>query len=98
MLALKRSIDAGGPCVLEMPSGTGKTVTLLSLITSYQVASPELGKLVTLKAFSEGPDATLVTSCSNRCIAHVQWERWKRFWKNSVGSLLIATSRYNARP
>jgi Rad3-related DNA helicase len=29
-----------------MPSGTGKTVSLLSLITSYQLAHPEVGKLV----------------------------------------------------
>jgi DNA excision repair protein ERCC-2 len=29
-----------------MPSGTGKTVTLLSLITSYQLAHPEVGKLI----------------------------------------------------
>ena len=29
-----------------MPSGTGKTITLLSLITSYQLAHPEVGKLV----------------------------------------------------
>ena len=29
-----------------MPTGTGKTITLLSLITSYQLAHPECGKLV----------------------------------------------------
>jgi DNA excision repair protein ERCC-2 len=29
-----------GHCVLEMPSGTGKTVSLLSLIVSYQLVSP----------------------------------------------------------
>lgn len=29
-----------------MPTGTGKTITLLSLITSYQLAHPEVGKLV----------------------------------------------------
>jgi hypothetical protein len=29
-----------------MPTGTGKTVTLLSLITSYQLAHPEVGKLI----------------------------------------------------
>ena len=29
-----------------MPTGTGKTITLLSLITSYQLAHPEIGKLV----------------------------------------------------
>lgn len=27
---------AQGHCLLEMPSGTGKTVSLLSLIVSYQ--------------------------------------------------------------
>lgn len=29
-----------------MPTGTGKTVTLLSLVTSYQLAHPEVGKLI----------------------------------------------------
>jgi len=29
-----------------MPTGTGKTVTLLALITSYQLAHPSCGKLV----------------------------------------------------
>jgi len=33
------------PCV-QMPTGTGKTITLLSLVTSYQLAHPEVGKLV----------------------------------------------------
>ncbi|KAL6056392.1 General transcription and DNA repair factor IIH helicase subunit XPD [Balamuthia mandrillaris] len=46
MLSLKRALDAKGPCVLEMPSGTGKTVSLLSLILSYQLAHPDVGKLV----------------------------------------------------
>lgn len=45
-LALKRTLSRGGHCVLEMPTGTGKTVTLLSLILSYQYAHPEVGKLV----------------------------------------------------
>jgi DNA excision repair protein ERCC-2 len=39
MRSLKQSLDAGGHCLLEMPTGTGKTVCLLSLITSYQVRS-----------------------------------------------------------
>lgn len=46
MRALKQSLDAGGHCLLEMPTGTGKTVCLLSLITSYQYANPGCGKLV----------------------------------------------------
>jgi len=29
-----------------MPTGTGKTVTVLSLVTSYQYAHPDCGKLV----------------------------------------------------
>ena len=30
----------------QMPTGTGKTMSLLSLITSYQLAHPEMGKLI----------------------------------------------------
>ncbi|RPB20590.1 DNA repair helicase RAD3 [Terfezia boudieri ATCC MYA-4762] len=40
------TLDAGGHCVLEMPSGTGKTVSLLSLIVAYQQHYPEHRKLV----------------------------------------------------
>jgi DNA excision repair protein ERCC-2 len=29
-----------------MPTGTGKTITLLSLITSYQLKHAEVGKLI----------------------------------------------------
>eukprot|EP00898_Chlorokybus_atmophyticus_P001467 jgi/Chlat1/2320/Chrsp17S00174 len=46
MLELKRCLDAKGHCLLEMPTGTGKTITLLSLITSYQLAHAEIGKLI----------------------------------------------------
>lgn len=46
MRSLKQTLDAGGHCLLEMPTGTGKTVCLLSLITSYQFANPSAGKLV----------------------------------------------------
>ena len=46
MRSLKQALDAGGHCLLEMPTGTGKTVCLLSLITSYQFAHPSAGKLV----------------------------------------------------
>lgn len=37
MLNLKRAIDTKGHALLEMPTGTGKTVCLVALITSYQV-------------------------------------------------------------
>ncbi|KAL9941796.1 hypothetical protein ACHAO5_008626 [Verticillium nonalfalfae] len=40
------TLDAGGHCVLEMPSGTGKTVSLLSLIVAYQQHYPEHRKLI----------------------------------------------------
>ena len=46
MCDLKRTLDAGGKCVLEMPSGTGKTVSLLSLIIAYQQHQPEKRKLI----------------------------------------------------
>jgi DNA excision repair protein ERCC-2 len=46
MLDLKHALDAKGHAMLEMPTGTGKTITLLSLITSYQRAHPEMGKLI----------------------------------------------------
>ncbi|RHZ77215.1 hypothetical protein Glove_184g80 [Diversispora epigaea] len=46
MIDLKKALDAGGHCLLEMPSGTGKTVSLLSLIVSYQMFYPEKRKLI----------------------------------------------------
>ena len=46
MCDLKRTLEAGGHCVLEMPSGTGKTISLLSLIVAYQQHYPEHRKLI----------------------------------------------------
>ncbi|GIY69268.1 general transcription and DNA repair factor IIH helicase subunit XPD [Caerostris extrusa] len=47
MLELKRSLDAKGHGLLEMPSGTGKTLSLLSLIVAYHKAHPaEITKLI----------------------------------------------------
>ncbi|XP_076100615.1 general transcription and DNA repair factor IIH helicase subunit XPD-like [Mytilus galloprovincialis] len=47
MVELKRTLDAKGHCALEMPSGTGKTVSLLSLIVAYMQANPlEVTKLI----------------------------------------------------
>ncbi|KAF8323397.1 DNA repair helicase [Clavulina sp. PMI_390] len=46
MCDIKKTIDAQGHGVLEMPSGTGKTVSLLSLIVSYQQFYPTKRKLI----------------------------------------------------
>ncbi|KAF9159289.1 DNA-dependent ATPase of the nucleotide excision repair factor 4 complex [Actinomortierella ambigua] len=46
MCSLKQALDAKGHGVLEMPSGTGKTVTLLSLILAYQQYYPDKKKLI----------------------------------------------------
>lgn len=47
MRELKKTLDAQGHCLLEMPSGTGKTVTLLSLVVAYMTRFPDrLDKLV----------------------------------------------------
>ena len=47
MLELKKGLDAKGHCLLEMPSGTGKTVSLLSLIVAYMNANPaDVTKLI----------------------------------------------------
>ncbi|CAG8575136.1 7089_t:CDS:10, partial [Diversispora eburnea] len=42
----KSDFENVGHCLLEMPSGTGKTVSLLSLIVSYQMFYPEKRKLI----------------------------------------------------
>eukprot|EP00467_Chlorarachnion_reptans_P007308 CAMPEP_0114501902 /NCGR_PEP_ID=MMETSP0109-20121206/8755_1 /TAXON_ID=29199 /ORGANISM="Chlorarachnion reptans, Strain CCCM449" /LENGTH=862 /DNA_ID=CAMNT_0001679681 /DNA_START=159 /DNA_END=2747 /DNA_ORIENTATION=- len=47
MRHLKQTLDGEkGHCLLEMPTGTGKTVSLLSLILSYQLQHSDCGKLV----------------------------------------------------
>lgn len=37
MRDIKRTLDVGGVSILEMPSGTGKTVSLLSVCVAYQL-------------------------------------------------------------
>ena len=53
---------------MQMPTGTGKTITLLSLITSYQLAHPEVGKLIyctrTVPEMEKVRRAARVGSCS----------------------------------
>nr|CCA21515.1 predicted protein putative [Albugo laibachii Nc14] len=47
MRELKRALDAHGHCMLEMPTGTGKTISLLALVLAYRHAHPSTcGKLV----------------------------------------------------
>jgi DNA excision repair protein ERCC-2 len=46
MTELKHALDAQGDALLEMPTGTGKTISVLALVTSYQHARPETGKLI----------------------------------------------------
>ncbi|XP_060534815.1 general transcription and DNA repair factor IIH helicase subunit XPD [Cylas formicarius] len=40
MCELKKALDAKGHCLLEMPSGTGKTTTILSLVVAYMLEHP----------------------------------------------------------
>lgn len=47
MVELKKGLDAKGHCLLEMPSGTGKTITILSLIVAYMLRYPaKIAKLL----------------------------------------------------
>ncbi|KNC37739.1 hypothetical protein PFLG_02419 [Plasmodium falciparum RAJ116] len=46
MKYLKKTLDSEGHCVLEMPTGTGKTVAIFSLITSYQYHKKDEGKFI----------------------------------------------------
>lgn len=46
MKYLKKTLDSEGHCVLEMPTGTGKTVAIFSLITSYQYMKKDDSKFI----------------------------------------------------
>ena len=45
MRYLKKTLDAPGHAILEMPTGTGKTVCLLSLLTAYLLNSTRYKKV-----------------------------------------------------
>ncbi|TRY99771.1 hypothetical protein DNTS_020944 [Danionella cerebrum] len=72
MLELKRTLDAKGHGVLEMPSGTGKTISLLSLIVAYQKVVEELRKLMEYYTKQTGAKndflALALSSRKNLCI------------------------------
>uniref|UniRef100_A0A8D3E699 General transcription and DNA repair factor IIH helicase subunit XPD n=1 Tax=Scophthalmus maximus TaxID=52904 RepID=A0A8D3E699_SCOMX len=72
MLELKRTLDAKGHGVLEMPSGTGKTISLLSLIVAYQKVVEELRKLMEFYSKETGESnnflALALSSRKNLCI------------------------------
>uniref|UniRef100_A0A8C4M2G6 General transcription and DNA repair factor IIH helicase subunit XPD n=1 Tax=Equus asinus asinus TaxID=83772 RepID=A0A8C4M2G6_EQUAS len=72
MLELKRTLDAKGHGVLEMPSGTGKTVSLLALIMAYQRVIEELRKLLNFYEKQEGEKLQFLglalSSRKNLCI------------------------------
>ncbi|KAH8029220.1 hypothetical protein HPB51_023785 [Rhipicephalus microplus] len=90
MLQLKQCLDAKGHGVLEMPSGTGKTVTLLSLILAYQKANPAMiSKL--LYCSRTLPEIEKVVEELRRLLEH-----YKRETGEDMGLLgLCLTSRKN---
>ena len=62
-----------GHCVLEMPSGTGKTVSLLSLIVSYQQVS-----LLTIFLHLTSDNFSSIPLKGNLFTALGQFQRLKR--------------------
>ncbi|XP_026192298.1 general transcription and DNA repair factor IIH helicase subunit XPD [Cyclospora cayetanensis] len=44
--AVKRAVEMHGHAVLEMPTGTGKTASLMSILTSMQFADPSMGRII----------------------------------------------------
>ncbi|CDJ36075.1 protein arginine n-methyltransferase, putative [Eimeria mitis] len=44
--AVKRTVQMQGHAVLEMPTGTGKTAAMMSILTSMQLADPSMGRII----------------------------------------------------
>ena len=64
MRYLKKTLDAPGHAILEMPTGTGKTVCLLSLLTAYLIENNKFKKVHLLAGSSS--------------TAPAQWWKWKK--------------------
>ena len=77
MRYLKKSLDAPGHAILEMPTGTGKTVCLLSLLTAYLLHSSKF-KRVKIMIFSLFIVQELLLRWRKL------WHNWKIFWKSEV--------------
>ena len=48
MECLKKTLDSTGHAILEMPTGTGKTICLLALLTSYLAHRDKFKKVLIL--------------------------------------------------
>ncbi|CAB0037139.1 unnamed protein product [Trichogramma brassicae] len=90
MLELKQGLDAKGHILLEMPSGTGKTVTLLSLIVAYMMEHPtEITKLIYCSRTI--PEIEKVVEELKKLIAYIEKET--QVTPNIIG--LVLSSRKN---
>lgn len=73
-----------GHCVLEMPSGTGKTVSLLSLIVSYQQVYSPLSLSINhhyhFMPSSTPPTGSWSTVRVQYRKSRKHWRSWKGWW------------------
>ena len=89
MTSMKRGLDGGGHMVLEMPSGTGKTICLLSLLVAYtQFHSEDRRKIIYCTRTVEEMTKTV------KELKHL-WQHWRQHGakRDIVGMCL--TSRKN---
>lgn len=93
MVELKKCLDAKGHGLLEMPSGTGKTISLLALIVAYQRHRPDhLNKLIYCsRTIPEIEKAVEELRKLNQCYDNLLSERGEK--NKFVG--VILTSRKN---
>ena len=56
------------PGCMQMPTGTGKTITLLSLITSYQLEHPEVGQQPYLTLLAPAKQSSLSQVAADRVL------------------------------